>query len=199
MTALLGALGRGRNVRRHVRADREQLAEHAGMRPLGDRRERRAVAEHVAHLDLQAALDGLVQHARERLEVVAGGLVVPDVLAGRDRGFGHGQTQVIARLDRDRDHARIRECFGGALGLPDADRVDFRVRCRAPAISPAACPWSVPICAMRSLPRSVRQLHRPASSTRLIHALDDSHHAPPIDPVTAGGRLSRSAPMMSRS
>ena len=49
---------RQRDPGRHVRADREDVAEQPGPRPLGDLLEARLVAEHVPHLDVEAALAG---------------------------------------------------------------------------------------------------------------------------------------------
>ena len=132
------------DVGRHVRADGEYLAEHAGARPVGDPGEAGAVAEHVAQLDMEVSGLCGVHQVLEGWPIVAGGLVQPDVLASVDGLLGHGQALVVAAFDGHGYDARVfqeshvagvepcrrGECAGDSCGgarcgvrLPDADRL----------------------------------------------------------------------------
>jgi len=162
----------------------------------GDPAEPRAVAKHVTHLQIQPTPPDLVDERLERREIVAGWLVVPQVLARRDHLRGHRQTLVVARFDRHRPNARVVE-HPGSLGW-----LDQRHRLHVGVVL-ERLPLAHRVAVIGANLRDAYSGHqsdsftgrpvRPDSYTPWMIATTRR----PSNPVTAGGRLSRIAPTKS--
>src|SRR6266545_2718730 len=103
------ALFRFRDPGGHMRADGEDMAQQARLSPLGDVLEAIVVAEHIAHLDDQLTLLGLV----EALVVAA------------FRGDRHNPS-IIEQLTRIVEPAYARVWSAGALQLPAPRQVGLK-------------------------------------------------------------------------
>ena len=94
-------IGAGGDIRGHISADREDVAEDTVVGELSDEVEAVVVAEHVAELEVEVVLGDGGDEALKGRPVVSSWLVQPEVFASTGGVLGHGEGFPVTAFDGD--------------------------------------------------------------------------------------------------